>query len=943
MTSPDSKLFDEFGLGIAHLLPDPVLVWERGATTVALNAACATFLGRTPVVTTAALCEAIHPDDWPTVRAAWARAESCGGSFTAEFRLHAASGRYCHVRARAVASHVGEKVLYIGTLFDCDDMYVAREREALLVAANAAFSDHDGPDELIDALLAIIVPRYADYAVVDLFSEDGRFEQFVFAGPDDVRTVIEAARGRYARDGAPVGSSWHVAATGESLFVSSGSLPAGWPEQTKHLHRHLGVNSAIVVPLAGNSRCLGALSVARCDPARDQFRAPSVAFYNDIAARLATVLDRARAIIALTRSEAVYRTLADEMPQLVGLTRPDGTVFFLNRLHEAYTGVASTAGGTLDWAAHVHPEDLAGLAEEWQRAISTGAGFETRYRLRRSDGTYRWFLNQAVPVRDSAGAIASWIGTATDIDEHHRREKALQLAVEAGEIFASTLDTGVALQQLADTAARHLADWCAVYLFDAAGNLKPVAVAHVDREKVKLVREYQRRYPIDQSDGVAIVATSGIPQRVGPILDEMYDVIEDSGRRAFAKSLNLRAIMNVPLAAGKTTFGAFSLASERSGRVFDDDDERVATMLAQRAGIALENARLFERQRDVARTLQSAFLPASLPALEGVGLDAAYIPSSQDISIGGDWYDADVHADGRLTLSIGDVAGHGLDSAIPMGKMRQTFRSLPAFVDDPAAASIVADTILRREHPDVFVTAFLGVYDPATRDLRYVNAGHPAPFVRRADGTIARLESAGVPLGLAAFDPPRERHFRLEQTSLLVAFTDGLIEIDRDIAAGEHQLACALAHPAFEISSTPAALIRALLVRNEPKDDIAILTVRAGGGADWTFDANDVDAAQKTRQQLVARVRTWDATEAAIYACEIIVGEVIGNAVRYAPGIVDVAVARSASGIVVRRPADLSESGRGLFLISALSCRVRCEYLTAFGTYLEVEIEMGRS
>ena len=933
------------------LVPNALWFVKADAGFIELNTGGTELLGCERLIALEAACEIIHPDDRARVRALWNAAKQAASPFRAEFRVRAAEGRYIHVSSHGVWHLTELGAFCVGTLSDREDAFFSSEREALLAAANVTFSVHDDPDKLIDALLEIIVPRYADYAVVDLFFEDGSFDRFAFAGPQESRESIAATRENYARDGAPPGTAWHVASTGDEIFVPSGQVPEHWPAVTRAIHRRLGVNSAIVVPLAGNNRRLGALSVVRTDPLRESFRLPSVAFYADIAARTASVLERTRTIIALRRSEDVYRTLADEMPQLVGLARADGSVFYLNRQHATFTGRDTILNAPYDWSEFVHPEDRTMLTEQWRATIASGKTLETRYRLRRHDGVYRWFLNQAVPVRGADGAIVSWIGTATDIDEHQRREDALRLAVKAGEIFASTLNTEIALQQLADTAASQLADWCGVYLFDAHGNLKPVAIAHVDPESVKFVREFQRRYPVGESDGIVRVARSGIPERVGPITEEMYDVIEDPDRRERAKSLKLLAIMNVPLAVGDERFGAFSLATSQGGRIFDEDDERTATMLAQRAGIALQNARLYERQRDVARTLQSAFLPASLPTLDGIELDAAYVPGARDVVIGGDWYDADVRSEGRLTFSIGDVAGHDLDAAIPMGKMRQMFRALPGFADDPAAASIVADTILRREHPDVFVTAFLGVYDPATRQLQYVNAGHPPPFIRRPDGKIERLEAAGVPLGLSQFDPPQTRSAHLAPASLLVAFTDGLIEIDRDIDAGELKLASALQHPAFAICSTPATLVRALIGTDRAPDDIAILTIRNSGGADWSFDARDADAARSARRGFVERLASWRIAHEIVSAAEVVLGELLGNVVRYTPGAVDVSVNRLLDKIVIcvldrgpglrwaaSRPADTSETGRGLYLVEAFSNRVRCEYLQGYGTYFEIDM-----
>jgi anti-sigma regulatory factor (Ser/Thr protein kinase) len=332
--------------------------------------------------------------------------------------------------------------------------------------------------------------------------------------------------------------------------------------------------------------------------------------------------------------------------------------------------------------------------------------------------------------------------------------------------------------------------------------------------------------------------------------------------------------------------------------------------------------------------------------------DATYAAGTRDLTIGGDWYDAFRCDDGTIAISIGDVAGRGLEAAVPMGKMRQTFRALGVLENDPAHWLLVADSVLRHEHPDIFVTAFIAAYEPDSRRLRYANAGHPPPFIRSFDGTLARLDAAGVPLGLGDFDPPRTREDGLAFGDLLVAFTDGLIETTRDIEEGERRVASVLAHPAFGFCSQPAALLRALVVPDVPGDDVAILTVRAGGGANWSFDANDAIAAQAAREAFVALLATEGVSHEDRLAYEIVFGEIVGNAARYTPGPLDISLQRGTTEFVLaaldrgpgfdwdgRPPRDaFSENGRGLFLIETLALDVQVERLAAYGTYLQVTL-----
>ena len=432
----------------------------------------------------------------------------------------------------------------------------------------------------------------------------------------------------------------------------------------------------------------------------------------------------------LLGAEARARAIANAIPQLIGITAADGSLVSVNETHVAYTGKSIEeirAGG---WTALIHPDDVDDLVASWQNAVRTGEPYDTQYRMRRRDGVYRWFLNKATPVRDAAGAISAWVGTATDIDERKRAEDALRVVVEATSAFADTLDASVALQRLADICAAHLADWCGVYGVRRGRR----AQAGRDRPRRSRPRAFRARVhpplPGARRRCGAIVASTGVPLRIDAITDAMYDVIDDPEQRELAKSLGLRAILYVPLGVEDERYGVFSLAISESDRAFTEEDQQLATLIAQRASIAVGTRGLYERQRQVARTLQAAFLPPALPQSDGVRFDAAYVPGTRDLTVGGDWYDAFPYADGAFAFSVGDVAGHGLDAAVPMGKMRQTFRALAAVETDPARALGGADAVLRGEHPDIFVTAFVATFDLRSGVLRYANAGHPSPFVR---------------------------------------------------------------------------------------------------------------------------------------------------------------------------------------------------------------------
>ena len=169
--------------------------------------------------------------------------------------------------------------------------------------------------------------------------------------------------------------------------------------------------------------------------------------------------------------------------------------------------------------------------------------------------------------------------------------------------------------------------------------------------------------------------------------------------------------------------------------------------LTRRAAISIENARLYEREREIATEFQRAALPISLPHVAGARFDSIYVPASNRELLGGDWYDALRLSDGRIVVSIGDVAGSGLGAAVIMASMRQVIRGVAQVYADPIAMLDAADRTLKTEHPDTFVTAFVGVFDPIPR-ADHASAGHPPPLLREADGTVTALGTGALPLGL---------------------------------------------------------------------------------------------------------------------------------------------------------------------------------------------------
>jgi PAS domain S-box-containing protein len=354
-----------------------------------------------------------------------------------------------------------------------------------------------------------------------------------------------------------------------------------------------------------------------------------------------------------------------------------------------------------------------------------------------------------------------------------------------------------------------------------------------------------------------------------------------------------------------------------------------------------DDRRARERDHHASEAFQLASLPKALPAVPGVRFSAEYHAAEAQSLVGGDWYDAFELTDGRIAVSVGDVMGSGLDSAVTMAAARQAIRGAAQIYPDPRAVLDAADRALHSEQPDRIVTAFVGVFEPITGFLTYASAGHPPPMLRRADGAIVELLDSSLPLGLRSQVGGRgdiSQTIHLEPGSLLVLYTDGLTEATRNTAEGEARVRDALARADRDGAGNVARFIRRDVLAGVPADDVAILTLAVGERAPehttrWTISTTDALTAVRLRRDVAALLRDRGASESEAGDAELILGELLGNVVRHTQGDVEVALDTSGEFPVVhvldrgrgftfiaRLPQDeMSETGRGLFISAMLA------------------------
>jgi serine phosphatase RsbU (regulator of sigma subunit) len=248
--------------------------------------------------------------------------------------------------------------------------------------------------------------------------------------------------------------------------------------------------------------------------------------------------------------------------------------------------------------------------------------------------------------------------------------------------------------------------------------------------------------------------------------------------------------------------------------------------------LAVDNARLYQREHRTAAVLQQALLPKQLAAVPGLALAARYLPATTGAEVGGDWYDVLPLADGRVGLVIGDVVGHDIEAASVMGTLRHVLRAYAWPGGGPASVIRRVDELARGPESDALATLVYALYDPARHHLAWSSAGHPPPLLVRPDGRAEYLLGANSTLVGVGPDVDRtERTATLDVGTTLVLYTDGLVETRVDSLTNGLDRLAALAQR--QASASPDDLVDLLLTDVEAaeqrKDDIAILVARVVG------------------------------------------------------------------------------------------------------------------
>ncbi|WP_327233684.1 SpoIIE family protein phosphatase [Streptomyces sp. NBC_01317] len=531
----------------------------------------------------------------------------------------------------------------------------------------------------------------------------------------------------------------------------------------------------------------------------------------------------------------------------------------------------------------------------------------------------------------------------------------LRLLSEAGRRVGSTLDVSRTAAELADVAVVDFADLVRV---DLVATREPFAAPTTGAQRV--FPAASRAGPSagpggppgpgdpmtyrESSGPATCLATGGSVLSQDPATTATW-FTPGAAEPAEAGEAGPASAMAVALRARRGTLGVVVFGRLGTRPPFDEDDVLLAKEIASRAAVCIDNARRYTRERETALALQRSLLPQEMPSLMAVETHSRYLPADSAAGVGGDWFDVIPLSGARVALIVGDVAGHGIQASATMGRLRTAVRTLADIELTPDELLTRLDGIVlhrtagvRNEiaDTDLSATCLYAVYDPVTCECTVARAGHAPPVVRYPDGTVDLLDApAGPPLGVGGL-PFESATAHVPEGSLVVLYTDGLIEsYDHDIDEGLDLLRAALRGTNPSMSDAADHILRSLLP-NPPRDDVALLIARTGAlGADqvagWQLPSAPAAVAQ-ARKYATDQLTAWDMSEDVEFAAELIVSELVTNAVRYATGPISLRLINGDSLICevsdgsntsphLRLASALDEGGRGLFLIARTSER----------------------
>ncbi|WP_030577750.1 SpoIIE family protein phosphatase [Streptomyces anulatus] len=592
-------------------------------------------------------------------------------------------------------------------------------------------------------------------------------------------------------------------------------------------------------------------------------------------------------------------------------------------------------------------------------------------------------------LEDAHGHVFGVCEDAFDITDRYRVQERLTLLVEAGRRIGTVLDVATTAERIAEVAVPDFAGTVRVDVTRAAVTGETAAVGST--ADMTLLRVAERPAPgsgapdpglLSADPSGAGLPDTGLPGAAlgprdptapggprGPYPPVVYPPGSPQHRSLSSGGLVLdESTLVVPLRAGGGILGLVTfdrgVSSDASGRAlapdrattFDNGEVALADELAARTAVCIDNARRYTRERTASLALQRQLLPHHLPPQSAVETAYRYLPADDVTGVGGDWFDVIPLSGTRVGLVVGDVVGHGLQAAATMGRLRTSVRAFAQLDMAPDELLTRLDDLVGQpaeERSDTYdgavetydvttgATCLYAVYDPVSRRCVMARAGHLPPAIVDPGGRVSFPDlPAGPPLGLGGL-PFESMEIDLPVGSLLALFTDGLVEArDHDIGQGLDALGGVLGDRSASLEELCDRAVSELVPGGTSADDTALLLVRTRElgperVADWELTAEPVSVG-RARALVTGQLAAWGLEELS-FATELVVSELVTNAVRYAGGPLGLRLIRDRTLVCevadtghtsphLRHSAEDDEGGRGLFIVAQLVQRWGTRY-----------------
>ncbi|MFE9390362.1 SpoIIE family protein phosphatase [Streptomyces sp. NPDC006784] len=577
-------------------------------------------------------------------------------------------------------------------------------------------------------------------------------------------------------------------------------------------------------------------------------------------------------------------------------------------------------------------------------------------------GVRRTVAHSVFPLEHARGHRSGVLSIWRDTTEQERARRHLHLLHESAIRISATLDISQAARDLADVLVPGLGDFAAVELAEAVlvGDEPPKLLGGGSQH---LVRAAGATADGDWPEGMLPPGAVLPPlhddvnlrmvQRGEATVTDLRGAIEAVGEQQAGMLIpdGGHSLAVVPLWARGLLLGHAAVWRIDNPEPFSEEERTLLTAICSRAALTLDNARRFQHEHRAAVTLQQRLLPQGSTDSVAVETTGSYRPARSGGGISGDWFDVIPLPGLRVALVVGDVIGHGLAATAAMGRLRAAVQTLAAMELDPDDLLHRVDDLVEQlaaeARPDqqdtVGATCLVAVYDPVQRRCTMASAGHPPPLLIAPDGSARLVEvPPGPPLGVGGM-PFETRSVDVEPGSILALYTDGLLKQYHgdDLDAGIRRLADASgalppSQPLEEISAN-------LLGHQEDDhaDDIALLVARTRAVPRrdtvlWEYPA-EAAAVGEARSDVLGQLASWGLDETA-FTTELIISELVTNAVRYGGGPVSLRLIRAPHALIcevsdasntqprLRRAEETDEGGRGLWLVAQMATRWGSRY-----------------